>query len=257
MCEVFGIGRQQASKDINNYKRSIGPGNLEYDGTAKGYRPSATFTPSVTQGRTEEYLDILAGGSEIQQILGQLPDLLTATEVLSAPTRQVPPSILRPLIRAAKDHLRVEVDYVSLNQPDREGRIIVPHTLVWTGLRWHVRGWCEKNQDYRDFVLSRFRGEPEVLDASDHTGASDDDWHTLVTIEIAPDPRLTADQQAVVAHDYGMTDGKWQLSVRAKLLPYLLQLLRLDPTQVVEDPRAQQIVIVNQADVEAWLFPSG
>jgi predicted DNA-binding transcriptional regulator YafY len=164
---------------------------------------------------------------------------------------------LRPLILAAKDHLRVEVDYVSLNQPDREGRIIVPHTLVWTGLRWHVRGWCEKNQDYRDFVLSRFRGEPEVLGASDRTGASDEDWHTLVTIEIAPDPRLTADQQAVVAHDYGMTDGKWQLSVRAKLLPYLLQLLRLDPIKVMEDPRAQQIVIVNQTDVEAWLFPSG
>ena len=38
---------------------------------------------------------------------------------------------------------------------------------------------------------------------------------------------------------------------------YLLQLLRLDPTQVMEDPRAQQIVIVNQADIEAWLFPSG
>ena len=74
---------------------------------------------------------------------------------------------------------------------------------------------------------------------------------------IAPDPRLTADQQAVVAHDYGMTDGKWLLSVRAKLLPYLLQLLRLDPAQVMEDPRAQQIVIANQADVEAWLFPSG
>ena len=119
LCEVFGIGRQQASKDINNYKRSIGPGNLEYDGTAKGYRPSATFKPSVTEGKTEEYLNILAGGSEIQQILGQLPDSLTATEVLSVPTRQIPPSILRPLIVAAKDHLRVEVDYVSLNQPDR------------------------------------------------------------------------------------------------------------------------------------------
>ena len=96
-----------------------------------------------------------------------------------------------------------------------------------------------------------------MLDASDHTGTSDDDWHTLVTIELAPDPRLTADQQAVVAHDYDMTDGKWQLSVRAKLLSYLLQLLRLDPMQVMEDPRAQQIIIVNQGDVKAWLFPSG
>ena len=51
LCDVFGIGRQQASKDINNYKRSIGPGNLEYDPIAKGYRPSADFTPKVSRGR--------------------------------------------------------------------------------------------------------------------------------------------------------------------------------------------------------------
>ena len=55
LCDVFGIGRQQASKDINNYKRSIGPGNLEYDPIAKGYRPSADFTPKVSRGEAEEY----------------------------------------------------------------------------------------------------------------------------------------------------------------------------------------------------------
>ena len=31
LCDTFGIGRQQASKDINNYIREVGPGNLEYD----------------------------------------------------------------------------------------------------------------------------------------------------------------------------------------------------------------------------------
>ncbi len=236
LCDVFGIGRQQASKDINNYKRTIAPGNLEYDAIAKGYRPSATFEPAVTRGQTEEYLDILAGASDMQQILGQLPDALTTTEILGVPTRQVPPTILRPLVQAARDHRRVEVDYVSLNKPDREGRIIVPHTLVWTGLRWHVRAWCEKNQDFRDFVLSRFRGEPELMEISEHTGVSDQDWQTRVAVTIGPDPRLTADQQSVVAHDYGMTGGQWQLSVRAKLLPYLLKLLQLEPHQVAEDP---------------------
>lgn len=256
LCDVFGIGRQQASKDINNYKRTIAPGNLEYDATAKGYRPSATFAPAVTQGQTEEYLDILAGASDMQQILGRLPDAVTTTEILGVPTRQVPPTILRPLVQAAKDHRRVEVDYVSLNKPDREGRIIVPHTLVWTGLRWHVRAWCEKNQDFRDFVLSRFRGEPELMEVSEHTGISDQDWQTRVAVTIGPDPRLTADQQSVVAHDYGMTDGQWQLSVRAKLLPYLLKLLQLEPNQVAEDPRAQQIVIINQTDIASWLFSS-
>jgi len=252
--EVFGLGRQQASKDINNYKRSIGPGNLEYDATAKGYRPSSTFSPVVSRGTVEEYLDIIAGSSDMHQLLGRLPDALTATEVLQAPGRQVPPEILRPLIRAARESRRVEVDYVSLNAPDREGRIIVPHTLVWTGQRWHVRAWCEKNQDYRDFVLSRFRGEPDMLDISEHTDRGDTEWHTWIDIAIAPDPRLSSAQQAVVAHDYGMIDGQWRLSVRAKLLPYYLKLLQIDHQCHESDPKAQQLVILNPDELAPWLF---
>ena len=50
--------------------------------------------------------------------------------------------------------------------PNVEIRLIAPHTLVYTGMRWHVRAYCEKNGQYRDFVLSRLRGEPELLDAS-------------------------------------------------------------------------------------------
>lgn len=254
--EVFGLGRQQASKDINNYKRSIGPGNLEYDTAAKGYRPSDTFSPVVSRGTAEEYLDIVAGSSEIQQVLGRLPDALTATEVLRAPVRQVSPEILRPLISAAREARRVEVDYVSLNAPDREGRIIVPHTLVWTGQRWHVRGWCEKNQAYRDFVLSRFRGEPEIMDISEHTVHEDLDWHTWIDIVIAPDPRLSSAQQEVVAHDYAMDGNQWRLSVRAKLLPYYLKLLQIDPEDIKPDAQAQQLVILNPDDLSPWLFSS-
>ncbi len=254
LCEVFGIGRQQASKDINNYKRTIAPGNLDYDATAKGYTPSDHFKPRLTRGETSEYLEILAGLSDVQQMLGQLPEALTATEILSVPGRQIPPAILRPLVRAARGHERIEVDYVSLSRPDREGRIIVPHTLVWTGLRWHVRAWCEKNQDYRDFVLSRFRREPELLGPSSRTAASDQDWQTQIEVIIGPDPRLNQNQQAVIAQDYGMVEGRWRFTVRAKLLPYLLKLLQLDTTYTLDDPKAQQIVILNQAAVSSWLF---
>ena len=252
--EVFGLGRQQASKDINNYKRTIGPGNLEYDSAAKGYRPSNTFSPVVSKGDVEEYLDIVAGASDMHRVLGRLPEAMTAIQVLRSPGRTVPPEILRPLIRAARETRRVEVDYVSLSAPDREGRIIVPHTLVWTGQRWHLRGWCEKNQAYRDFVLSRFRGEPELLGISDHTDREDTEWHTWVEIAIAPDPRLSPAQQGVVAHDYGMMDNQWLLSVRAKLLPYYLKLLQIDPQDIKADAKAQQLVILNPRDLEPWLF---
>ena len=256
LCDVFGIGRQQASKDINNYKRSIGTGNLEYDPIAKGYRPSADFTPKVSRGEAEEYLEIVAGVSDMQRLLGQLPQAFLSTEVLTAPRRHIPPLVLRPLLQAARDHRRVEVDYVSLNQPDREGRIIVPHTLVWTGLRWHVRGWCEKNQDYRDFVLSRFRGEPEILEASEHTADNDADWQQYVEVVIAPDSRLTAQQQEVVAHDFDMRDHRLALRARARLLPYLIKLLQIELNPEDRHPRAQQVIILNQTELTPWLFES-
>ena len=60
LCDTFGIGRQQASKDINNYIREVGPGNLEYDKFLKGYKPATEFTPRVTQGLADEYLHLMA-----------------------------------------------------------------------------------------------------------------------------------------------------------------------------------------------------
>ena len=53
---------------------------------------------------------------------------------------------------------------MSFTTPDAETRLIAPHTLIYTGMRWHVRAYCEKNRDYRDFVLSRFRDMPELMD---------------------------------------------------------------------------------------------
>jgi predicted DNA-binding transcriptional regulator YafY len=31
-------------------------------------------------------------------------------------------------------------------------------------MHWHVHAYCEKNADYRDFVLIRFRGLPKLMD---------------------------------------------------------------------------------------------
>lgn len=254
LCDTFGIGRQQASKDINNYKRSIGPGNLDYDKFLKGYIPSANFAPKVTRGEADEYLQLVARASELQRTLADLAHVGANTEILDPPRRQVPPEVLRPLIVAARECRRVEVDYVSLNHPDREGRIIVPHTLVWTGLRWHVRGWCEKNQGYRDFVLSRFRGEAEIMDASDRGVDGDSSWQETVELKVVPDPRLSPAQQEVVAHDHGMTDQCLRLTVRSRLVPYLIKMLNLHTDGAERAPESQQIVLANASEVAPWLL---
>lgn len=254
LVETFGIGRQQASKDINVYNNEVAPNNLRYDKFLKGYEPAETFTPRVTLGLAEEYLQLLANRSELHRTFSSMALPQGHTEVLEPPARPVSPALLRPILQAAREHQRIEVDYVSLNNPDREGRIIAPHTLVWTGLRWHVRGWCEKNQDFRDFVLSRFRGQPELLGPSEHSDTEDRDWQTIVHVVLIPDPRLSDDQRAVVASDYGMQEGTLQLEVRARLVGYLLQMLNINAGDILEDPRAQQVVIENRDDIREWLF---
>jgi predicted DNA-binding transcriptional regulator YafY len=255
LTRCFGIGRQQASKDINFYIRDIAPGNLEYDKYLKGYKPTQEFQPRVTRGTADEYLHLMTRDEQIMGVFESLPLTTANVEQLSPPGREVSPRILRPMIQAARGQLRLEVDYVSLQNPDREGRIIVPHTLVFTGFRWHVRAWCEKNLAYRDFVLSRFRGEAELLDASEHDEAGDRDWQQIVDVVVAPDPRLSSAQRDVIAQDYAMQSGRLTLQTRATLVSYLLRLLQLDPEHEQENPLAQQIVLENREQLKPWLFP--
>ena len=51
-----------------------------------------------------------------------------------------------------------------------------------------------------------------------------------------------------------MTNGQLKLTVRAKLAPYLLQLLNLHVGKQLDDPRAQQIVLGNYDEISHWLI---
>ena len=110
-----------------------------------------------------------------------------------------------------------------------------------------------KNRDFRDFVLSRFRGDAELLGSSEHNTTTDLDWQEMVTLEIVPDPRLSSAQQEVVSHDYSMQNNALCLTVRAKLARYLLQLLNIKTVEIDEDPRAQQLILSNASELEKWL----
>lgn len=257
LMRAFGIGRQQASKDINTYLASYAPGNLLYDAQLKGYRPAANFAPRFTRGLADEYLHLMHAREDLAGSFESLLVRELATEVLLPPARDLRPAILRPILQACREGKRVEIEYASLANPRAEARVIQPHTVVHSGYRWHVRAWCEKNSDYRDFVLSRISDTPEIILPGDNGAEADLAWQTQVAIRLKPDPRLNKAQQALIARDYAMTRNQLVIETRGALVAYVLQQLRVDAPTAARTAEAQQIVVANNAEVQRWVMAQG
>jgi predicted DNA-binding transcriptional regulator YafY len=238
--QEFGFGRSKAKKLLSEYLE-LQPNNLIYDASLKGHKPSDQFSPAFTQGHIDEYCR------------HQHSDLI-GINLLEAPLRNIDPNLMRPVLRAIRNQERIDIGYQSLSSPDYESRIISPHSLVFDGLRYHVRAFCEKNKGYRDFVVSRFCFEsenlkPEFEGYSQQVKEKDHEWNNHLELKIEADSRLSPLRQRIIGLDYQMEQldsGRWQrkIPVRAALARYLLQRLRLDQYQ--QKPEAQQIVIATE-----------
>ncbi|WP_445397850.1 helix-turn-helix transcriptional regulator [Zobellella sp. An-6] len=249
--QFFGLSRQQASKDINQYLQEQ-PGNLAYCASRKGHLPTPTFKPAFISDDVAEYLNWMTG--QRAHAMPFDPGYRLEHAILAPPPRNVAPGVIRPLIQALRQGQRLEVDYGAVSKPDRDGRIIVPIRFVNTGRRWHLRAWCEKAQGYRDFVLSRFHGEPTQEGPQRSPLPDDTAWDTEITLVLKPDPRLSPEQQAALAYDYDMTDGELHLTTRAALAQYLLNEMQVGVKMLDGNPAAQQLILANHDEVKAWLF---
>lgn len=249
LIEQFSITRQQAYQDIRAYQEQYAE---RLKKMASGpYQFSAQYLSEAPKHSLEHYLQWLSTG----QFYAPQPSFNTEFgEHCSVPQRYVAPQIIAALTAAIHQQKRLELGYVSLSNPEWEGRIFHPHTFVKTGLRWHVRGYCEKSQGYRDLVLSRCRGDAELLDDSQHTKDDDQVWNTQVVLIFAPDPRLNDAQKEVIAHDYRMENGQLRIITRAALVDYLLKMMQVKAQNLEETPEAQQLILLNPRDVKPWLF---
>lgn len=255
LMQSFGISRQQASKDINTYINEHGPANLVYDKHLKGYVPSPKFKPLFIDDGAGAYLHLLNQNHDRAPHIEGLALAYAHTEVLNVPDRTVRPEVLRPLLKACREGLRLDCHYVSMADPDADPRLIAPHTLIYTGMRWHVRAYCEKNRDYRDFVLSRFRGVPELQDEKHDNGQDGDTgWTAEVAVIIEPDPRLKPQQKAIIEQDFGMQGGQLIIPTRGALVQYVLQRFQIDLTKIQTRASAQQIVVTNLDELQPWLY---
>ena len=248
ITQQFGISRQQAYTDILAYHTQY-PNNIAK--AKHGYSVAKSFCAHFITGEVGEYLHWFTF-----RTFAETTKPHKDTELLFLPQRYVSEKIIRQLVHAIRNQQRLEVDYVSLSHPEREGRIFHPHTFVNSGLRWHIRGYCEKSQAYRDLVLSRFRGEPEILDGQYQSKMDDKAWQKHIEIRLKPDPRLAPAQQQVLASDYQMENGELIIKCRAALASYVLAEMKINTKFLDGTPEAQQLVVVNQTDIKPWLINS-
>ena len=135
---------------------------------------------------------------------------------------------------------------MSCDHPDPVWRRITPHAFGYDGFRWHARAWCHETSKFKDFLLPRILGIDALGDPGVY-GAQDSLWQETFDIVIAPHPDLSVGQLAVVAKDYGMTEGKARLTVRYAMLCYVLKRPGLLNAAQRHDPRTQHIVAANAA----------
>ena len=110
--------------------------------------------------------------------------------------------------------------------------------------------------DGRSFCLIRFREEVQIEGPSPYTIEQDVAWQTNVTLILSSDPRLSAAQTQVLAHDFQMDNGQLHISTRAALADYLLKEMQVNTKYLDGKPEAQQLVLVNRDDIKQWLFNS-
>ncbi|MGO9772268.1 MAG: WYL domain-containing protein [Roseiarcus sp.] len=254
IIQMFDVSVPQASKDLTLYQERA-PQNAIYDKSAKRYVASAEFSPIFLRPDPDGYLSrlrSLAEGltSRSESWIASPPQ----TDIALTPRREVDAGVLQAILGAVRGGRSIEIYYQSMNREraDPMWRRMTPHAFGYDGFRWHARAYCHIDKKFKDFLL------PRVLRvrALDEPGASADQdrhWNDTFDVEIGPHPDLTPSQQAVVAKDYGMKNGRAILTVRYAMLFYVLKRLGLLGDATKLSPRTQHIVSLNREATEAAL----
>lgn len=219
----FGIQSAAATRDLALYKE-LAPGNIDYDSKGKSYILGADFSPlfDFTAERVLTWLSQGFGDGE--------PMLLKPWISNEIPTRLTQPDldILASVTRAIYCQCPLKIEYYSISS-GRSIREIIPFALTDNGLRWHVRAFDRKSQEFRDFVITRIK-QPSVMkdaEALTHERSDQDiQWTRIVELELVPHPDQPYPE--ITEMDYAMSNGVLHVKLRAATAGYTLRKWSVD-----------------------------
>jgi hypothetical protein len=244
--ELTGLHSVQVSGLIAAYNRTF-PRRLTHDRAGKCYRLRRGVTIGVS---LDQYLHLLM----VTQNGGSSPSPFVYDERIDL--TEVKPEIYAALHGACANAETLEIEYHSMTHPKGLLRRIGPHSLVRIGRRWHVRAWCFLRERFADFNLGRITLAQRILEPNRRTAEFDDAWNSALELKLAAHRDLTAEHKRLVRNEMFAGDAIRVLSVRACLIPYVIQDLRaaLDPLK--QQPPDYQLEVANRAELRGRLFPS-
>ncbi|MFN8658153.1 MAG: WYL domain-containing protein [Candidatus Obscuribacterales bacterium] len=217
------MGTAGATRDLAVY-RQIAPDNIYLQGSTKTYVIGREFSP-VFNYDVERVLSHLSHGFVQEKDGGaglvscEIPGSLSRPRV----------DIVAALSRAINMQKPVQVRYCSISSGWGE-RELIPHSLVDSGQRWHVRSFDRKSQEFRDFVITRI-DSAEVLEGGPpltkhERMQADNQWTRIVELVLKPHPAVLRTE--IIERDYGMTNGMLKVELRAALAGYFLRQWQVD-----------------------------
>ena len=242
LCDHFGISLPQATKDLVAYT-TLNGGACQYDVRRKCYVASEKMQTVLHEPDFSADLEVIgaamtAGGERGEFVLG-----------FSRPQRAANVKIHRKLSLAACRRECVEATYWSVRSGDSKKRWISPRSFGFDGLRWHVRGFCHRDEQFKDFAMGRFQ-EIGGVEADPFADRVDEDWLETEVLTFRPCPSLDESKRIALAMDYGMEAGVMRLPVRRAMRIYALRRLGF-VAEPLEPPITNEIQQLEWVGVDA------
>lgn len=217
LIDRFGISPPQATNDIGLYQKLV-PNALRYDSKKKHYVCQGEFMPLFPKDH-ELWLEDSATE----------PPGLRVIQLVSANTikRGIEPALVRIVARAVRRCTPLRIRYQHMRATDPEERVVCPHAIVKTEVRWHLRAWDEGLRCFVDLVPTRITDAKPEPSATWVSQENDQEWSRMVNIILTPSRRLTENQRRIAEVEYQMTQGRRVIQVRACMAYYQLSALYL------------------------------
>lgn len=224
ITERFGVALAAATRDLARY-RELSKDSIILDQSSKVYIAREKFKPIFTHVADHVLTALSKGFGEAASNKTKPILYCEMPRVLSRPNIEILSKISRGIYR--KKIVRINYHSFSSGKTSRE---IAPFALINNGLRWHVRAFDRKSNEFRDFVLTRI-DNPKVIEDSkveDHELSTQDAyWSRIIELELVPHPNHSKDHD-IINLDYEMDDGVLKVKVRAAIAGYLLRLWSVD-----------------------------